>query len=49
MDRRPPPAIDIQGVAQHGNRHHLFARVSRQDSVRHWRQPNIGVQADLMA
>jgi len=49
MDRPPPLAIDIQGIAQHGNRHHLLALVSRQEPVWHGCEPNVGVQADLMA
>ena len=50
MARRPDVRIDVEPVAaHHHDRRHFLALVARQPPVRHRRQPDVGVEPDLMA
>jgi len=50
MARRPDARIDVEAVgAHHHDRGGFLALVTRQSPVRHRRQPDIGVEAHLVA
>ena len=50
MTRRKDLGIDVEPiVAHHHHRRHFLAILARQHMVRHRRQPDVGIEPDLMA
>src|SRR5690349_1147615 len=49
VKRCPATKINVEWISQHGHGHHVLSFLTREQTIWHRRQPNVSIQANLMA